>query len=80
MLLRSFITPTGPSPLTIGLTFPSTPSNFSWIHISFVKDNNPKTTSISSKKESLHKIYEGELTTRIGDYTHGITLAKENLT
>ena len=52
--------------------------DYSWIHISFVKENNPKITSISSKVEKIHKIYEGELTTRLGDYTHGITLADEN--
>ena len=58
--------------------FTNIDQDFSWIHISFIEDNNIKTTSISSKKENLHKIYEGELTTRIGDYTHGITLADEN--
>ena len=53
--------------------------DFSWIHISFIEGNNSKLTSMSSKKDSLHEAYKGELTTRIGNYTHGITLADENL-
>ena len=59
--------------------FTNLDQDFSWIHISYIDDNNPKTTSLSSKIKTLHKKYEGELTTNIGSYTHGITLADENL-
>lgn len=59
--------------------FSSTLQPFSWIHISYIPENNPKLTSISSKREDLHEMYQNELTTRIADYTHGITLADENL-
>lgn len=52
---------------------------FSWVHISYIEDDNPKITSLSSDKENLHNSYEGELTQRIGNYTHGVTLADENL-
>ena len=59
--------------------FNSLTQPFSWVHISFIDGNNPKTTSFSSKKKNLHEMYQGELTTNIGDYTHGITLADQNL-
>ena len=55
------------------------PNNFSWVHISFVDGNNPKTASLSTKKESLHTTYRTDRTTRRGDYTHNITLADDNL-
>ena len=53
--------------------------NFSWVHITFIKDNNPKTSSLSSKREDLHEMYESDLTTRIGDYTHNIVIADKSL-
>tara|TARA_B100000287_G_scaffold165902_1_gene156449 strand:+ start:1305 stop:1865 length:561 start_codon:yes stop_codon:yes gene_type:complete len=52
---------------------------FSHIHISYTEENNKKATSISSEREDLHEMYQGELTNKIGKYTHGITLADENL-
>ena len=52
---------------------------FSWVHISYIEENNPKISSLSSEKENLHESYKNELTNRIGNYTHGITLADETL-
>ena len=53
--------------------------NFSWIHISWVLDNNPKTSSLSSNREDIHEMYKSENTKRIGNYTHKIAFANENL-
>ena len=53
--------------------------DFSWVHVSYIEGNNPKTTSVSSKKNQIHEEYKNESTTRIGDYTHGIVFADENL-
>tara|TARA_Y100000004_G_C8905566_1_gene408506 strand:+ start:134 stop:694 length:561 start_codon:yes stop_codon:yes gene_type:complete len=52
---------------------------FSWVHISYIKNNNPKLTSFSSKREDLHEMYKNQKTNKIGEYTHGITLADNNL-
>ena len=52
---------------------------FSWIHISYIQNNNPKTSSISSKRPDLHEMYLSEKSTRIGNYTHGIVYADDNL-
>ena len=57
--------------------FSSNNQNSSWLSISYIKDNNPKTKSVSSKIENLHKAYENDKTSRIGDYTHNITSATE---
>ena len=54
-------------------------STFSWVSITFIKNNNPKTSSISSKRNDLHEMYASDLTTRIGDYTHNIVIADRNL-
>ena len=59
--------------------FTSNDQPFSWVHISYIEGNNPKITSLSSEKENLHTSYQSELTQKIGNYTHGITLADENL-
>jgi len=58
-----------------------TPSKekFSWIHISYIQDNNPKTTSISSKREDIHEMYQSEKTCKIGDYTHSIVYADNSI-
>ena len=50
-----------------------------WVHISYVEGNNRKGCSLASKREDLHEIYKTEFTTRSGVYTHGITLADQNL-
>ena len=52
---------------------------FSWVHISFIEGNNPRTTSLSSKMDQLHEEYVNEKNVRIGNYTHGIVIADENL-
>lgn len=56
-----------------------TSANFSWVHISYTKNNHPKTTSISTKREDVHEMYHSENSTRIGDYTHNIVIADYNL-
>ena len=53
--------------------------DFSWIHISYIPGNNPKLTSISSKREDLHEMYKNQKTNKIGNYTHGINLADNTL-
>ena len=57
----------------------STSLDFSWIHISYIEGNNPKTTSLSSKKKQLHKEYESPTTVTIGNYTHNIVFADQNI-
>ncbi len=55
---------------------------FSWIHISYIEGNNPKTCTLSSEVDYYHNHYEEEEIepiTRRGKYTHGITFADENL-
>ena len=39
----------------------------------------PRTASISTKRPDLHEMYLSEKSTRIGDYTHGIVYADNNL-
>ena len=57
------------------------PSNTSpsWIHISYVKGNNPKVNSLASNNNSLHSAVETSSTERRGIYTHGITEADQTL-
>ena len=58
-------------------TSPSRP--FSWIHISYIEKNNPKTSTLSTKQESLQTLYQKETTCKIGNYTHNIVYADNNL-
>ena len=51
----------------------------SWVHISYIKGNFPRTSSVSSKREDIHEMYEGEKTLRKGDYTHNITIAEQSI-
>ena len=53
--------------------------DFSWVHISWVSNNNPRTTSLSTTREDVHEMYKAEKTTRIGNYTHRIAFADQNL-
>ena len=53
--------------------------DFSWVHISWVSNNNPRTTSLSTTREDVHEMYHSENSTRIGDYTHNIVIADYNL-
>ena len=65
------------------------PNNFnpSWIHISLTDGFNPKTRSIATKIEKVHKAYlrNSELQIpfktpyRSGEYTHNIAVADNNL-
>ena len=64
--------------ISIG-SFSNSNTNPSWLHISYIEGNNPKITSIATKREDLHELYIGENTYKNGEYTHGITLADENL-
>ena len=63
--------------------FNNNSSEFSWVHISYNEENNPKIVSIASEIESIHQEYKengDEKIYRIGKYTHNITgLADENL-
>lgn len=54
-------------------------SNFSWVHISWIEGNNPKTTSVSSTRPDIHEMYQAEKTKKVGNYTHNIMLADQNL-
>ena len=54
-------------------------SNYSWISISYLEGNNPRTVSMASERDDLHEMYETEDTCRIGNYTHGISFAENNL-
>ena len=47
----------------------------SWVHISYIEGNNPKTISLASKLESLHTSYGDGDTLRRGAYTHYIKTA-----
>ena len=51
----------------------------SWVHISYVKNNNPKTASLSSKRTDLHEMYKTEKTINRGEYTHNIVHAYQQL-
>ena len=51
----------------------------SWVHISYIEDNFPRTSSVSSKREDIHEMYKGEKTIRKGEYTHNITIAEQSI-
>jgi len=61
-----------------GVYNPGNP-DFSWVHISWIQNNNPKTSSLSSTREDIHEMYKEEKTKRIGNYTHKVAFANENL-
>ena len=60
-------------------TYTNNSPNFSWVHISWIEGNNPKTTSISSSRPDIHEMYQAEKTKRVGNYTHNIMLADQNI-
>ena len=51
----------------------------SWVHISYIDGNYPRTSSLSSKRPDIHEMYEGEKTLRKGDYTHNIAIAEPSI-
>ena len=51
----------------------------SWVHISYIKNSNSKTASLSSKRTDLHEMYKTEKTINRGEYTHNITHAYKQL-
>tara|TARA_R110002012_G_scaffold184716_2_gene351219 strand:+ start:105 stop:776 length:672 start_codon:yes stop_codon:yes gene_type:complete len=53
--------------------------NWSWIHISYIEGNNKKCNSVSSNILKLHKEYEDENTYSIGNFTHKIKEANQEL-
>ena len=53
--------------------------NFSWVSISYIEGSNQNISSLSSERDDLHEMYETEDTCRIGNYTHGISFAENNL-
>jgi len=54
-------------------------NSFSWIHISFIEGNNFKENSVSSLNPKIHKYYKDTDTYTIGNFTHGIKRANQNL-
>lgn len=52
---------------------------FSWIHISFIQGNNFKEHSVSSLDPKIHKHYESETSYKIGNFTHGIKKADQEI-
>ena len=53
--------------------------SFSWIHISYIEGNNYRENSVSSLNPNVHKFYENENTYSIGNFTHKIEEANEQL-
>ena len=51
----------------------------SWIHISYKENENLNINSVASVREDIHEGVISENSFRKGSYTHGITLADENL-
>jgi len=54
-------------------------NNFSWIHISFIEGNNFKENSVSSLDPKIHNFYKDESIYTIGNFTHGIKEANQDL-
>ena len=52
---------------------------FSWIHISYIENNNYREKSVSSEAEAIHLAYKDNETYNLGNYTHGIAGANYNL-
>ena len=53
--------------------------NKSWIHISYLKERNIKSTILASERENIHEDYEGERRGMHKQYQEGIKEAKQNL-
>ena len=51
--------------------------NFSWVHISYIKENNVKVNSVSSTNPKIHKAYRDENTFFLNKFTHKIELANQ---
>ena len=54
-------------------------ANKSWIHISYIKERNIKSTILASERENIHEDYEGERRGIYKQYQEGIKEAKQNL-
>ena len=54
-------------------------SKFSWIHISYIKGDNPKINSVSSTNPKIHEAYEDANTFFIDGFTHNIEFANQQL-
>ena len=65
--------------ITNNINYEGLKDDFSWVHVSYINGNNPKTSSISTKREDVHEMYKSDTSTRIGDYTHNIILADDKL-
>lgn len=52
---------------------------FSWIHISYIEGNNFKENSVSSLDPKIHNFYKDESIYTIGNFTHGIKEANQDL-
>jgi len=57
--------------------YSSLSSNFSWVHISYIKENNGKVNSVSSTNPKVHKAYRDENTFFLNKFTHKIELANQ---
>ena len=53
--------------------------NKSWIHLSYKKGENRKTTTLASERENIHEEYNGERRGKNKEYQEGIKEAKQNL-
>ena len=53
--------------------------NKSWIHISYKKGENIKSTTLASERENIHNEYNGERRGMNKEYQEGIKEAKQNL-
>tara|TARA_R110002012_G_scaffold320987_1_gene547009 strand:+ start:903 stop:1466 length:564 start_codon:yes stop_codon:yes gene_type:complete len=54
--------------------FPEKGGMNSWVHVAYNQDDNKKTISLASDRDSLHSHYGTSETERRGKYTHGLTL------
>jgi len=53
--------------------------SFSWVHISYIKGDNYKINSVSSKDPKVHITYQDEDTFYLDNFTHRIALANPKL-
>jgi len=53
--------------------------NHSWVHISYIKGDNPKINSVSSTDPLIHKTYQDEHTFYLDNFTHRIGAANQQL-
>ena len=60
-------------------TWSPSSTSFSWVHISYIKGDNPKIISVSSTNPKIHTAYQDEHTFYIDNFTHKIGTANQQL-